>query len=180
MLSVGRPRVLDDVKRREICALVSVGCDLDTAAKYVGCSPSTIRREALRNEDFHDKLRAAELSGQVEPLRAVRSAASTSWRAAAWLLERTNPRRFGRRDAAAYSEEEVSEILDYWVEVVFNELDGVPDIDGVYARILALGSTAKRDAFALRHTRRSPAKRIPRDSLGGHEKPHAAQTRSTE
>ena len=73
-MSVGPPRVIDDVKRREICALVSVGCGLETAANYVGCSPSTIRREALRNEKFHDRLRAAEIASQVEPLRAVRAA----------------------------------------------------------------------------------------------------------
>jgi hypothetical protein len=32
-----RPRLLDDAKRREICALISVGAGIDAAARYVGC-----------------------------------------------------------------------------------------------------------------------------------------------
>lgn len=45
------------MKRAEVCVLVSAGCGIERAARYVGCNPSTIRREAIRNRDFHEQLR---------------------------------------------------------------------------------------------------------------------------
>ena len=42
----GRPRFLDDEKRRQVCALISAGCNVHIAAHYVGCNSITIRREA--------------------------------------------------------------------------------------------------------------------------------------
>ena len=44
------------------CALVAAGCGLEWASRYVGCSARTVRREALRNEDFHEPLRRCELA----------------------------------------------------------------------------------------------------------------------
>ena len=38
MAKTGRPRVLDEVKQREVCALVSAGASVTQAAKYVSCS----------------------------------------------------------------------------------------------------------------------------------------------
>jgi hypothetical protein len=93
---MARPRALDHVKRGEICALVSVGCSLEAAARYVGCSTITIRREVLRDEEFGDQFRAAEVKCQLVPLQSVRDAARTHWRAAAWLLERADPDKFAR------------------------------------------------------------------------------------
>src|SRR3972149_3390604 len=93
-----RPRALDELKRREICALVSAGCGIAEAARYVGCNPVTIRREAPRNAEFHEPLRNADLRAELSPLQALRQAAHTHWRAAAWFLERTQPDRFGRRN----------------------------------------------------------------------------------
>jgi hypothetical protein len=43
----GRHRVLDDVKRSEICALVAAGRSLRSVASYVGCDRASIRREEL-------------------------------------------------------------------------------------------------------------------------------------
>ena len=39
--SRGRPRKVDDATRRKICVLVSIGCDLQQAAYYAGCSYPT-------------------------------------------------------------------------------------------------------------------------------------------
>ena len=105
----GRPRALDDTKRREVCALISTGCGFDAAADYVGCNPVTIRREAMRNPDFFEDLRKAELAAQIVPLQAMRKAASSNWRAAAWLLERTQPDAFGPRRPLHISVDELNE-----------------------------------------------------------------------
>ena len=66
MANSGRPRMLDDAKRREICALVSFGCTLQSAAKHVGCSRATVHREACRNPEFA----ASECNSRVAELRS--------------------------------------------------------------------------------------------------------------
>ena len=91
---VGRPRSLaDPIKRREVCSLIGVGAGYDEAARHVGCSVATLRREAQRDPAFAEELASAETASGLSPLRALRSAVNHNWRAAAWLLERTCPER---------------------------------------------------------------------------------------
>jgi hypothetical protein len=133
----GRPRVLDDAKRREICALLTAGCGIEAAARYVGCSPNTIRREALRNEDFRRQLRGAEVQMQLTPLQALRQAAHTHWRAAAWLLERTEPGRFAPRRQSACSPQDLLKAVDAAVETAVEEIADPHLRDRVCRRLLA-------------------------------------------
>ena len=116
----GRPRALDEIKRREVCALISAGCSLRRAARYVGCSHTTIAREAKQNQDFRDRLHAAETQAQLHPLRAIRQAAATHWRAAAWWLERTQS-DFARRDPDCISIKRVRAILRNLLDIVSRE-----------------------------------------------------------
>jgi hypothetical protein len=72
--SRGRPRKVDDAKRRKVCALVSIGCDLRQAAYYAGCSYPTIRRETLRHPEFRRILRQAmKMKSEVNSLRGSNS-----------------------------------------------------------------------------------------------------------
>jgi hypothetical protein len=116
----GRPRSLDDIKRREVCALVSTGCSLRRAARYVGCTHSTITHEAQQNAEFRDRLREAELQAQLHPLRAIRKAAATHWRAAAWWLERTQS-EFARRGPNSVSTKQVQAMLQHLLDVISRE-----------------------------------------------------------
>ena len=79
-------RILDDVKQRGHLAILSVGCSQNMAAKYVGCSPATIRREAARDPKFAQKLREAKGNAELGLVKNIRSAANKEqyWRAAAW------------------------------------------------------------------------------------------------
>lgn len=156
MAKVGRPRALDEVKRREVCALISAGCGIADAARYVGCSPSTIRREALRNEDFHESLRKAEVSSQLESLRTMRQAAATHWRAAAWLLERTNPERFARRDTKSVKVDQFDETICSLVEKIAGEINDSGSQRRIYNRLLAIANDFNRETFATDRPRRDP------------------------
>lgn len=169
MAKFGRPYALDEIKRREICALVSAGCGIARAADYVGCNPSTIRREALRNADFHDRLRKAELSAELEPLHLLRKKANTHWRAAAWLLERTNPQRFGKQDVQRLNQDQVAELLEQFVDMLVEE---IPDEDlllQVFQRLGASLRKATHEAFSAERVRRDPhsRRRRARDSSTG-------------
>jgi hypothetical protein len=125
MPNVGRPRALDDTKRREICALISAGSGVERAASYVGCSTSTIHREAARNAGFDEQLRRAELAAELEPLQLLRKKANTHWRAAAWLLERFNPERFVKPQPMRVPRDEVVEILNRLAAMI---IDSIPDV----------------------------------------------------
>jgi hypothetical protein len=118
----GRPRTLDDGKRREICALIAGGCSLNDAARYVDCSTSTIRREAERNPDFLAQLRHSENHARLSPLRAMQQAMGTHWRAAAWFLERAFPHRFGRPESSTFGPREARELMKELFELVAIEV----------------------------------------------------------
>jgi hypothetical protein len=117
----GRPRALDDAKRREICALVAGGCGLREAARYVRCGINTIRREAERNPEFSDQIRRSESYAQLSPLRAMQHAVGTHWRAAAWMLERAFPERFARPEPGAFGARQARELMNEVLHVISSE-----------------------------------------------------------
>jgi hypothetical protein len=84
----GRPRALDEAKKREICALVAAGSTVSRASRYVGCVHKTVVNEARRDREFAEKLRRAEWQAEMDPLAALKGKAKTNWRAAAFLLNR--------------------------------------------------------------------------------------------
>jgi hypothetical protein len=108
---VDRRRVLDAEKRRQILALVANGSSRRTAARVVGCSHSTIHRAIDRDPDFAEQLARAEHNVEIEALRNLRNAAKKEryWRAAAWLLERTNSDDFAKRKPELYTAPEMAQ-----------------------------------------------------------------------
>ena len=162
MANVGRPRALDDTKRREVCALVAAGSGIARAANYVGCNPSTIRREALRNADFHDQLRKAELAAELEPLQLLRQKATTHWRAAAWLLERMNPDRFNKQETKRLDKEQVAELISRFLDLVVEEIPNEQMQQQIFQRLGAASRQDIAEAFSAEHTRRDPHRRIRR------------------
>lgn len=108
----GRPYALDDVKRGEIVALISAGCSITDAARYVGCSVNTINRDAFRDRSFHKRMREAYLAAELKPLQSLRQAATHHWRAAAWLLKRVNPDRYERQREGTYSDLDFQDFMD--------------------------------------------------------------------
>jgi hypothetical protein len=85
----GRPLILDATKRAEICAILAAGCTFRNAARYVGCSAGAISMLLQRDESFRAQVDKALADRELIPLSHLRSASGKSWRAAAWLLERT-------------------------------------------------------------------------------------------
>lgn len=124
MAKTGRPPVLDEYKRREILAIVSVGCSRRTAARYVGCSVSTIQNTAERDPSFGDRLRRAEQSAEVGYMRNIQKAAAKEqyWRAAAWALERINPDDFAPRRPDALRIDEAVRLLMELTEILVEEI----------------------------------------------------------
>lgn len=117
----GRPLSLCDAKQNEICLLLATGCSLESAARHVGCATATIRRECKRNPRFAERIRHMRRVTEVNPINTMRQAAQSDWRAAAWLLERTQPAQFAKRPANTFSQQEVAKLLARACEVFRRE-----------------------------------------------------------
>jgi hypothetical protein len=119
-----RRRILDDMKQREVLAILSVGCSQSMAAKYVGCSPVTIRREAARDPKFAEKLAKARGSAELGLVKNIRKAANKEqyWRAAAWALERMFPEKYARRGPDVITAEQLAQVLAQLAERVIEQV----------------------------------------------------------
>lgn len=145
--SLGRPRALDEAKRREVCALISVGCSLSDAARYIGCTVITIRREALRNEQFSEALQRAHLAAELSPLHDLRAAAKKYWRAAAWLLERTNPQRFAKQHPQSLTPDQVSAFVSRMIDIIGDEVPHAHARQRIKDRLTGFSEELQREAW---------------------------------
>lgn len=148
----GRKRLLNDASQREICALISAGCSFTDAAKYVRCTPITIRREAQRNHEFADRIRQAQLSAQLTPLQAVRKAAASHWRAAAWLLERIEPDRFVKRNPQMFTGKQWSAMIQQFTDVIRQEVRDPGVLNRIADRFAEIERRSAFDIWAATST----------------------------
>ncbi|MGQ9504231.1 MAG: hypothetical protein ACUVQG_03830 [Thermogutta sp.] len=117
-------RGLDEFRKREILAILSVGCSRRTAARYVGCSPSTIRRTAERDPDFAESLHKAESKAQILFMKNIAAAARKEqyWRAAAWALERLNPEDYAARSPNSVTLEQIRTLVSEFARIIVEEV----------------------------------------------------------
>jgi hypothetical protein len=136
----GRPSVLDEVKRGEICAILSVGGSRNTAASYVGCATTTITRTAARDTAFGRKLARAESQWEVHQLRNIQQAARQEkyWRAAAWALERIYPDRYGPRKPGIVPQERMNALLTSFATIVTREVPAAAQRKRILKRLSEL------------------------------------------
>lgn len=137
---MARPRLFDAVKRAELCNLLASGLDLREAARGVGCSLRTIRREVDRDDVFRQQISRILLANRLDPLHHIRQAALTDWRAATWLLERFDPDQFARRDRASCSPKDLQALVDRVIETVLQEVDKDVDRTRIYRSATAVAS----------------------------------------
>ncbi len=156
-MSPGRPRVLDDVKRAEICALLNAGLAFHETARYIGCTPRTIRREISRNAVFRREVHDALLAARVAPEKLLRQAAGRNWRAAAWLLERTEPQVYGRGAAPACTLDDLEAACSWIIEVVLHAVD-FPQRDDLFDKTYAVVQNVKNQ-IALRTNPKKPLRK---------------------
>lgn len=135
-----RRRVLDETKKREIVAILSVGCGRRTAARYVGCARSTIFREIQRDEHFAGEVRRAAQLAEINYLKNIQNAAKQEkyWRAAAWALERCNPDQYAARRADCLTLDEVRELLREFAQIVVEEVPLLKSRKAVLRRLDSL------------------------------------------
>jgi hypothetical protein len=113
MAKAGRhPKLNEEVQKRIVDA-IALGNYLDTAAQYGGINPSTFHRwmEKGSRDDaeepyasFYEAVENAKAAAEVRAVARIQAAANDgTWQAAAWWLERTRPKKFGRFDRSEVS-----------------------------------------------------------------------------
>jgi hypothetical protein len=145
----GRKPVLDEGKKREIVAILSVGSSRRTAARYVGCAVATIRNTAARDPRFARDLQRAKAGIEIRYLGKIREAADKDkyWRAAAWALERLNPEDFVLRRPDVFTMSQVTHLLSQAAEIVVQEVPDPRRRKNILRRISALSAGLRRDTL---------------------------------
>jgi len=146
---------LDETKKREVFAILTVGGTRLMAAQYVGCHVETIRRTALRDPQFADQLRKAEVGPELTFLRNIQQASKDpkQWRASAWALERLYPDRYGRRPPNSITPEQLTEVIREMATIVVGEVPAKPFREKVLMRLSELAAEPRKQA-----TKKRPAK----------------------
>lgn len=99
---MGRATKLTPERQRAICDMVRDGVCLGAAAEAAGVSSVTVYRwrQSTRSpyREFAAELEQALGEAEARYVNHISQAAETTWQAAAWMLERRWPKRWGRRD----------------------------------------------------------------------------------
>lgn len=151
---MSRPKFLNPERCRDLVAYVTAGLRLEHAARYVGCSVRTVRREAEVNDQFRRDLAAAELSVRSDPEKLMSRAAGSYWRAAAWMLERRDPHRFGRRRPDACGPQELEEICTTLIETALAAASDDQARRALYLKMTASLREMTVDLFPAPHAAR--------------------------
>lgn len=117
---------LTPLEKKNILAIISVGCSRETAARYVGCPEYRIRREMADDPAFAAEMVKAAEDSEVYFINKIRKAADKEqyWRAAAWALERRCPNRYAPRGAGTLTMDQVRRLLAKLADVVIQMIPG--------------------------------------------------------
>jgi hypothetical protein len=139
---------LTEQQQRDLCLIVSTGCDRLAAAKYVGCSLADLRR-AMRNvPHFAADVRRAEATIEMTHMRNVQKAAQDEkhWRASVWWLERRAPERYGRREAGEVTALQLESFVAQLIAAVTEEVHDAEDRQRFVARLRRVAEAVQQTA----------------------------------
>lgn len=98
------PRLFDEAVQRRVLQAIRLGQSRTRAALYAGVARSTLLDALHRGRigepvftDFADRVKRAEAQFENRALRRITLASKATWQAAAWLLERKDPKRWAMR-----------------------------------------------------------------------------------
>jgi truncated hemoglobin YjbI len=137
------PIDLTDEQKGRICGVISVGCDWQTAANFVGCLLSDIRRTMQQDPQFAAGLHRAEAATELSHMRTIQQAAkeTKNWRASVWWLERHSPERFGRRGAGVVTPRQIKAFMAILADTMREVVTNGDDRKQIMARLKTLAES---------------------------------------
>src|SRR4051812_30331998 len=115
---------LTDEQKGRICGVLSVGCDRETAANFVGCTTRDLHRAMHDDAAFAAHVRRTEASVELTCMRTVQEAAKDpkNWRASVWWLEMRSPERFKPGGPAEVSLAQIQQFFNVLSEIICDEV----------------------------------------------------------
>lgn len=86
------------VDRKAATAIVEgvlAGASVETAAAAAGVADDVVGHWIETNKKFAAEIRTAKAKAEIRNIKVINASIVADWRAAAWLLARINPARFG-------------------------------------------------------------------------------------
>jgi hypothetical protein len=151
----GQPKALDSSKQDTVCNLVAAGVSIRHAARYVDCDPKSIRREAARNDEFRRRLDKAKSEASIRPIQTLLEAAQEDWRAALSWMERVDPDRFARPDAAVVTKREANKFVADLIEAVEKAIQKPQERNRLFRLLTPSMPTAMRRNWEINARRRA-------------------------
>jgi hypothetical protein len=112
----GQPTVLTPQVQESIVNAIMAGSYIETAVAHAGIGRETYygwMRAGAKGDDryvaFAEAIKKAVADRTLYHVQNIRRHAAENWTASAWMLERTLPHLYGRRDREAVSREEIPE-----------------------------------------------------------------------
>ena len=111
-------------ERDEFLTLLSAGYSPTTAAQYIRRAAKTLQREIQSDSEFAEQVAKAREGSEIFYLSCIRRAAMKEqyWRAAAWVLERRLPNRYGCKKPETLTAEKVQQFLEKCIQIITEEL----------------------------------------------------------
>ena len=136
-----RRQALDEEKKRIVIRILRQGHSRRRAAEFVGCSPSTIRRAALRDPAFTESIAKAESESELLCLNNIKQAGMEKryWRAAAWVLERRYPEDYAARQPGTVPILQIPDLVEEIAELLMDETMDLELQKRIRRRVTALG-----------------------------------------
>jgi len=124
--------------------MLHLGCDRETASKYLGWTASHLRQELHRSSDFAIQVLRAEASAEFHQIHNVHEATkeAKNWRASVWWLERMAPERFAKRSTNVVTETEWQEFLEALAEAVVSEIADDADRNRLLNRLAQMADVS--------------------------------------
>jgi hypothetical protein len=123
-------------QKAQVYGILSVGCDRETAANFIGRSPADIVRAMRQDQGFAATVRRTEAAAELSHMRTVQNAAKDekNWRASVWWLERRSPERFGSRSAGTVTARHLKAFLTILGEGLNSDIHDAADRERVISR----------------------------------------------
>jgi hypothetical protein len=135
------PIALADEQKAAIYGILSVGCDRQTAADFVGCTLVDFGRAMRQDREFAASVRRTEATVELNHMRNVHKLATgeddekKEWRASVWWLERRSPERFGARSAGTVTARQLIRFSSMLAGILADEIHDEADRNRVLLRM---------------------------------------------
>jgi hypothetical protein len=96
----GRPKVIDEVVKAQLVALLGTGLSIRHAAALLRIGQSTVSEAIAADEQFKQEIADARLRAELLPLQTIIRDSRRSWRAAVWLMKHLRVQREADRSPA--------------------------------------------------------------------------------